>query len=139
MNKTSPIGVRFRLDVLESLKKNFSIDSPQKALVFLERFYVSNESRAKDITQVLRSKGQLPKVISDGETIPLPNNVDPIFGTMAAPDLAKREIERQIKAIKEEKCPEYRAKTTMGKKSWEMDQKKRIEELENQLKQLNEP
>jgi hypothetical protein len=43
-------------------------------------------------------------------------------------------ILEQIKAIKAEKCPELRAKTPLGKKSWELDQKKRIQELEKQLK-----
>lgn len=52
-NKTEPIGVRFRKDVLESLKGKKWADSPQKALVFLERFYCQYHKLADDITQVL--------------------------------------------------------------------------------------
>lgn len=53
-NKTDPIGVRFRKDVLESLKAKNWADSPQKALVFLERFYCQHYKLAEDITQVIR-------------------------------------------------------------------------------------
>lgn len=42
MNKTNPIGVRFRADLLEKLKFEFGVDSPQKALVFYERFFLSH-------------------------------------------------------------------------------------------------
>lgn len=54
MAKTNPIGVRFREDILESLKTKFNVHTPQKALVFLERFYVTHSALAKDIKQVLR-------------------------------------------------------------------------------------
>lgn len=67
MNKTNPIGVRFRADLLEKLKKDHGIDSPQKALVFYERFYVSHADYAKDIKSPLRSLDnitQQPKPIS---------------------------------------------------------------------------
>jgi|ERR1700743_490699 len=49
---------------------------------------------------------------------------------------AKLGIEAMIAAIKSEKIPEHRAKTTMGRKSWEFDQKKKIQELETELKWL---
>lgn len=56
MNKTNPIGVRFRLDILEKLKKDHKIESPQKALVFLERFYVSHHSVLKEVSAPLRTE-----------------------------------------------------------------------------------
>ena len=40
MAKTAPIGVRFRQDILDHLKKNVGVDTPQGALTFMERFYV---------------------------------------------------------------------------------------------------
>lgn len=43
-------------------------------------------------------------------------------------------IQKEIEAIKAEKCPEHRSKTSIGRKSWELDQKRRIEELEGKLK-----
>ena len=54
----------------------------------------------------------------------------------ASKETAKLEIEAMIAAIKAEKIPEHRAKTTMGRKSWELDQKKRVQELQQQLNNL---
>jgi vacuolar-type H+-ATPase subunit I/STV1 len=42
------------------------------------------------------------------------------------------EILAKIKAIRDEKCPKERD-TPIGRKSWELDQKKRIEELKQKL------
>lgn len=54
MAKTNPIGVRFRPEVLDKLKTEHGIDSPQAALVFLERFYCQHWKLSKDITAPLR-------------------------------------------------------------------------------------
>lgn len=54
MAKTNPIGVRFRQDILDKLKVDHGVDSPQKALVFLERFFVAHHNLGKDATQILR-------------------------------------------------------------------------------------
>lgn len=59
---------------------------------------------------------------------------DPLTETREIPEESSNSIIKEaIAAIKAEKIPEYRSKTTMGRKSWELDQKKRIQELENQL------
>lgn len=63
------------------------------------------------------------------------------FSINTAPDqraapvdvLRNMDIEEKIQAIKSEKCPKERD-TTLGKKSWELEQRKRIQGLENQLK-----
>jgi hypothetical protein len=47
--------------------------------------------------------------------------------------LRNADIQDKIWAIKSEKCPKERD-TTLGKKSWELEQKKRIQELEGKLK-----
>lgn len=47
--------------------------------------------------------------------------------------LRNADIEDKILAIKAEKCPKERD-TAMGRKSWQVDQQKRIEELQKQLK-----
>lgn len=47
--------------------------------------------------------------------------------------IAKAGIEAAIAAIKAEKIPEHRNKSSLGRKSWESDQRKRIQELEKQL------
>lgn len=72
MAKTNPIGVRFRTDILEDLKTKFKIDSPQKALVFMERFYVQHSGRVS-ILDVLREnpkKKIAPESEFMGEIIP---------------------------------------------------------------------
>lgn len=46
---------------------------------------------------------------------------------------AKEDILKQISAIRAERVPKERD-TVFGRKSWALDQKKRIEELENMLK-----
>lgn len=56
MNKTNPIGVRFRADLLEKLKLDHGIESPQKALVFYERFFVNHCELAKDMKSPLRKE-----------------------------------------------------------------------------------
>jgi hypothetical protein len=43
MNKTKPFGVRFSLVVKEMLEKKEGIIKPQRALNFLEDFYVKHE------------------------------------------------------------------------------------------------
>jgi hypothetical protein len=48
-------------------------------------------------------------------------------------DQENEDIKRQIAAIKAEKIPEHRNKSSFGRKSWEMEQKNRIEELQKQL------
>lgn len=42
MAKTNPIGVRFDQDLLEKLKKEYGIISPQKALNFLSIYFRDN-------------------------------------------------------------------------------------------------
>lgn len=54
MNKTNPIGVRFRADLLEKLKNDHGIESPQKALVFYERFFVTHSGYVRDVKAPLR-------------------------------------------------------------------------------------
>lgn len=66
MNKTNPIGVRFRADLLEKLKTDHGVDSPQKALVFYEKFYAQHHSLTKDVAAPLRASS--PK----GEKKPIP-------------------------------------------------------------------
>lgn len=57
MAKTNPIGVRFRQDILEKLKKDYKIDSPQKALVFLENYWnMENQKSFAGIIPTIREK-----------------------------------------------------------------------------------
>lgn len=72
MPKTNPIGVRFREDILMDLKTKFNIDSPQKALVFLERFYMQHSSKVSvvDVLRDDKKKTILPENEFMGQSIP---------------------------------------------------------------------
>src|SRR5574342_202865 len=65
MAKTNPIGVRFDQEKLDYLKKEHSVESPQKALVFYERFFGQHHKLAKDVKSPLREEKKFPK--SDSE------------------------------------------------------------------------
>jgi len=54
----------------------------------------------------------------------------------ASNESAKLAIQAAIAAIKAEKIPPERDKSVMGRKSWALDQQKRIKELENQLNKI---
>lgn len=104
MNKTNPIGVRFRQDLLDKLKSEHGIDSPQKALVFYERFYAQHHLLAKDVKGPLRNisaadqglvkpqKPKTPEDISNGNstTVTLkwdkPKNLDELKAICPYPE-----------------------------------------------------
>lgn len=54
-------------------------------------------------------------------------------GTQLNNSAAKDAILKEIEAIRAEKCPKERD-TPMGRRSWAVDQHKRIQELQNKLK-----
>lgn len=120
MAKTNPIGVRFRQDILEKLKVDHSIEGAQKALIFLEQFYVAHYKLAKDVTESLRNEP--PKINTSIRQYPLEDkDVDR--------EIDNSEIEKQIAAVKAAKMPDG-----MNKRVWEFDQNKRLKILKNQLK-----
>lgn len=59
----------------------------------------------------------------DAPPMPIPVNTDPLL---------KMEIQRQIESIRAEKIPKERD-TVFGRKSWQIDQQKRIQELQQKL------
>jgi hypothetical protein len=54
MAKTSPIGVRFDKDMLEALKNEHGIDSPQKALNYLFDFWRMNTYKTNTVAEAVR-------------------------------------------------------------------------------------
>lgn len=64
-----------------------------------------------------------PNEAYDAPPLPITVNDDP---------LRKMEIQRQIESIRAEKIPKERD-TVFGRKSWQIDQQKRIQELQNKL------
>lgn len=121
MNKTNPIGVRFRADLLEKLKNDHGIESPQKALVFYEKFFVERTAYVRPVKEPEKTP-----FISPSKINPAPKSIELANGSTY-------EIMRQIEAIRSEKIPPER-NTVYGKKSWQIDQQKRIQELQNKLK-----
>lgn len=117
MAKTNPIGVRFDIQMLEKLKED-GINTPQKVLNFLANYYTENIAKINFRDVIGRSKGtELPNKI--------PENKEP--------EIDETEIEKQISAIYAEKIPKERD-TSLGRKVWASDQRKRISELEERLK-----
>jgi len=141
MNKTNPIGVRFRADLLERLKVEHGIDSPQKALVFYERFFVArghlglkdkDTSEKKLPDQDVKQKPTKAKTNTAPDSHLKPQEESLVKSEHTATEIGKSAILKQIEAIRAEKIPPER-NTPIGKKAWIIDQKKRIEELEKQL------
>lgn len=130
MNKTNPIGVRFRADLLEKLKSEFGVDSPQKALIFYERFFVSHGILLNDVTLPIRSSKDAPK---EKSTAPAESKAAKKESIPEA--LSKKEVEavlKQIEEVRSEKIPKERD-TPNGRKAWDYDQNKRINELKKLL------
>lgn len=145
MNKTNPIGVRFRADLLEKLKNDHGIESPQKALVFYERFFVTHSGYVRDVKYPLRDDLDLTpaakkevknikiKDLPKTEGVLKPQGQPKVKFEAAISETAQKAIREQIAAIRAEKIPPER-NTPMGKKAWQIDQQKRIQELQNKLK-----
>lgn len=55
------------------------------------------------------------------------------IGALRKPPEVNADIQKSIDEIKAEKIPKERD-TPMGRKAWQLDQQKRIQELQNQLK-----
>ena len=89
-------------------------DLPKKWCIKLLDMFIPSENpiKAPDKSVVLSSKK------TDQEDVNLDNSM----------------IQDQIKAIKLEKIPPDRNKSHIGRTSWATDQRKRIEELQSQLK-----
>jgi len=93
MAKTKPIGVRFEEDVLEYLKTNYKVESPQKALNFMSNYFkqgigmLPNGSLKPETALLLKPYNSIPLPenyhigeskfidvkISDEETNPIPD------------------------------------------------------------------
>lgn len=115
--KTQPFGVRFPKLFLEEMKQ-LGIETPQKVLNFLIEQY---QSRNKAISAPISDKA----IVREAAVVDKP--------ALPTADASNEEIQKQIKAIQSEKLPHY-ILSPIGKKSWEFDQKKRIEALKAQLK-----
>jgi hypothetical protein len=70
MNKTNPIGVRFRTDLLEKIKTEHGIESPQKALVFYERFFAQHHLLAREVKSPLRDISTVDQKNNQGLAVP---------------------------------------------------------------------
>lgn len=139
MAKTKPIGVRFDEDLLAELKEYNLVNTPQAVLSFLESYFKMSKLEDSNMSSVaipIRVMGDNP-ILS--YSLNLPENLEKkgtfenILDKNEHEKSKKEEIEKQIQAIKAEKIPAER-NTTFGKKVWETDQIKRIDELQKQLK-----
>lgn len=77
MAKTKPIGVRFDEDLLKSLKE-LGIATPQKALIFLENFYMEtkNEPISAKSTETPQKSSQKSNVSKQGKVADAPKEAE---------------------------------------------------------------
>lgn len=115
MAKTKPIGVRFDEEILELIKKEQKLATPQKVLNFLMSDYCKPKSMTSENTDTNTSKEK-----SDKQS---PKNMDEF----------KKTVQTEMQKIKDEKIPKDRD-TILGRKYWNIEQQKRIKELEDKLK-----
>lgn len=115
MAKTQPIGVRFREDIIETLKEQAT--SPQKVLNFLENFYSQYADKIKEF----EGKNQKPE-------LPPINDFEVKYTEIVS-------ILREIKGTMTEKAPFELS--TLGKINWEKSKAIKIADLQNKLLQIN--
>lgn len=125
MAKTKPIGVRFREDILDSLKTKFSVGSPQKALVFLESFYVQHHKLAENIIDVLKKeKNNIPCI---DKTLDVGVTANEVLS-----DSEKTAIKERISVLESElKNPPKTA--TIGVNRWIEIRKTELAKLKKQI------
>lgn len=71
--KTNPIGVRFDRDILEDLRQEYGIESPQKALNFLSDYWVSTKNRGVDEKDSLNEGDSPADIVVNGANIGVEN------------------------------------------------------------------
>jgi hypothetical protein len=110
MAKTQPIGVRFRADIIETLKEQAA--TPQKVLIFLEDFYEENADKIKDF----EAKNEPP--VNDFEV-----KYTEVLSLL-----------NEIRDAMAEKVPANL--TTMQKINWQKAKDEKISTLQNKLFQI---
>lgn len=123
-NKTNPIGVRFEVDLFEKLREEYNIQTHQQMLNFLTNFFYEYHSLPITITKVIpKGKLILPQLPEKDISSSKPSS---------SIKMDKEAILKQIETIKAEQLPEQR-NTTLGRKSWALEQNNRIAQLKKQL------
>lgn len=133
MAKTKPIGVRFDEDFLQRMVED-GFDTPQKVLNFLTdqakstdygkvKKIIPNE-KAKELKNKLTPLSEPIKIKSVLQVMPEIND-DPKNNKV---NIDRLEAEAKIKEIQAEKIPDHR-NTSIGRKSWQIEQDNRIKEL----------
>lgn len=92
------------------------------------RKYCSDTCRQKDWQA--RNKSKAP--IKTKEKTTAKDGEDSKIEMAESQPIDKDTIEKQISSIKDEKIPKHRD-TPLGRKSWAIEQKKRIEDLQNKM------
>lgn len=136
MAKTKPIGVRFDEEILEKIKTEQKLTSPQKVLNYLmENYHNCVLNTEKGITVINPSNGL---ILQDFPNPEKPVTSKPVYQyPLEEKDCTRKidnsEIQKQINAIRSEKIPKERD-TLIGRLVWASDRDKRIKELRKQLK-----
>lgn len=152
--KTKPIGVRFNEDVLTELQKAEGIKTPQQAITYLSEFWKKHNQNAKmkdfktaeealaflseywknhEIAFYKPTEGKNPY---DSDLL-ITNEDEPPPYKRPDPAGKKTELEKQILAILNEPLPNH-IKTSIGKKVWMNEKRKRIDALKTASKNESE-
>lgn len=121
MAKTKPIGVRFDAELFEELKSANIVKTYQETLNLLE----ANYKRFRD-----------ENVGFSAEKVGAPQNKYPQEEQPSIPLKTKEALEEDIRVILNEKLPPER-NTTIGRKVWETEKRKKIEAIRDQIKSLS--
>jgi len=141
VGKTKPIGVRFDEELLNKVKGASLATSPQKALNLYERSYVeliemkvAENNKPENKERIERERNTVSEVSKNSQ------HKQPLTEAECTPNppttLDEQELKKKIEAIRAEKIPEHRNRSTLGKKSWEAEQKQRILEIQEQINSL---
>jgi len=119
-NKTNPIGVRFRTEMLDFIKEKVGADTPQQALVFLENFYRQHWERVS-ISDALRDN-------------PPP---EPEKSIIEAQWEAIKPVLDELREAMAETIPALRNQSELGRKSWQKDKDNKIMYICKKLSNLS--
>lgn len=134
MAKTNPIGVRFDEELLKIIKETAGVSTPQKALNLYEEHFRGKIGGGGSNT---RSSYVEAKVEDKPKSDPPPpenktEEHEQKDEGSERPKLSPEQIKEEIVRLGKMEVPKDR-NTRLGKISWEIEKKAKIEELKKQL------
>jgi hypothetical protein len=126
MAKTKPIGVRFDAELFEELKSAQIVKTYQETLNLLEANYKKFRDENVGISEERIGKPQE----NEQKVVPKTETEEPPIALKT-----KEALEEEIRQILAKKIPPERD-TPKGRKAWEIDKRKDIEAIREQIKAI---